>query len=131
MRILKILWASPGTVIGLILAGICRISGGSIAIQDGVIEAQGGAMRVLLRRLVPIRGGCSAITLGHVIIGRDQLCLDRFRIHEHVHVRQYEMWGPFMIPAYLAASFLLLLQSKDPYRENPFEIEAREAAGEF
>ena len=44
--------------------------------------------------------------------------------HEMVHVRQYERWGPFFIPAYLACSLGLWLAGKDAYRDNPFEREA-------
>jgi hypothetical protein len=64
------------------------------------------------------------MTLGHVIIGQDQYCLDSSRSHEHVHVRQYERWGPFMIPAYLAASLWLYWRGYDAYLDNPFEREA-------
>ena len=39
-------------------------------------------------------------------------------------MRQYERWGPFFIPAYLAASLWMLVTGRDPYRENPFEREA-------
>ena len=33
------------------------------------------------------------MTLGHVIIGRDPLCLEFCRDHEQAHVRQVERWG--------------------------------------
>ena len=66
------------------------------------------------------------MTLGHVILGRDQACLDRSRNHEHVHVRQYERWGPLMLPLYLAASGVLFLRGLDPDLDNPFEREAFE-----
>jgi hypothetical protein len=126
LKFIKISWALPATMIGLLLSGICRISGGKLQVIDGVIEAQGGVLTVLLSQLIPRQGGCSAITLGHVILGRDQHCLDACRRHEHVHVAQYERWGPLMIPAYLLASFFLLIQGKDAYLDNPFEMNARE-----
>ena len=44
------------------------------------------------------------MTLGHVIIGRDEHCLDSCRDHEQAHVRQVERWGVAFIPAYLLAS---------------------------
>jgi hypothetical protein len=59
-----------------------------------------------------------------VILGRDQDCLNHSRDHEHVHVRQYERWGPLMLPAYLGSSFVLYLRGFDPYFDNPFEQEA-------
>ena len=48
--------------------------------------------------------GFSAMTLGHVIIGRDPWCLEFCRDHEQAHVRQVERWGALFIPAYLLAS---------------------------
>ena len=66
----------------------------------------------------------AAMTLGHVIIGRDEWCLDSSREHELVHVRQYERWGPLFIPAYLSSSLYLWLRGRDAYFDNPFECEA-------
>lgn len=64
------------------------------------------------------------MTLGHVIWGQSAEALDISRDHEHVHVRQYETWGPAFIPAYLIASIIAWLRGNDPYRDNVFEIEA-------
>ncbi|MGL5096793.1 MAG: hypothetical protein ACRDD1_14455, partial [Planctomycetia bacterium] len=66
----------------------------------------------------------AALTLGHVVLGRDRARLDATRAHEAVHVRQYETWGPFFIPLYLGLSAVLYLRGRDAYRENPFEREA-------
>ena len=66
----------------------------------GVLEVAGGLVGTLLgpkRIALPWR----AITLGHVILGIDPAALDQSRAHEHVHVRQYEQWGPFFLPAYV------------------------------
>jgi hypothetical protein len=41
-----------------------------------------------------------------------------------VHVRQYERWGPFFIPAYLLCSVWLMLRGYNAYLDNPFEVEA-------
>ena len=68
------------------------------------------------------------MTLGHVVIGHDARALDITRAHERVHVRQYELWGPFFLPAYLVAGAVQLLKGRDPYRDNPFEVEARAAS---
>lgn len=65
-----------------------------------------------------------AMTLGHTILGQTQAALDISRAHEHVHVRQYEKFGPFFIPAYFAASFYAWVNRKDAYRDNIFEVEA-------
>jgi hypothetical protein len=66
------------------------------------------------------------MTLGHVVIGRNEACLDRSRAHERVHVRQCERWGPLFIPAYALASGVVLLRGGRPYLDNPFEREAFE-----
>jgi hypothetical protein len=66
-----------------------------------------------------------AMTLGHVILGRTEAALDVCRRHELVHVRQYERWGPLLVPAYVGCFLFLRWQGKDGYLENPFEKEAR------
>jgi len=40
-------------------------------------------------------------------------------------VDQYQRWGLLFVPMYLGVGLLLKLQRKDPYWDNPFEIEAR------
>ena len=69
-----------------------------------------------------------AITLGHVILALDCLCLEAVRAHEHVHVRQYERWGALFVPAYLAASVWQGLRGGALYRDNVFEREAYAAS---
>ncbi len=64
------------------------------------------------------------MTLGHAIWGQSEEALDISRDHEHVHVRQYEKWGPVFIPAYFIASLVAWLRGLDPYRDNVFEVEA-------
>jgi hypothetical protein len=91
-----------------------------------VLEVYGGFASFLLRRLVPLPGGASAMTLGHVVIARDPECHTQTRAHERIHVRQCERWGPLFIPAYLGASLVLKLRGRDAYMDNPFEREAYE-----
>lgn len=124
--LVRYLWASPNTAVGLCFAALARSTGGGVQIVDGVVEAWGGALGGLLRR-VPISGGALAMTIGHVVIGRDRSALDRSRSHERVHVRQYERWGPLFLLAYFGLSAWLLLWGRDPYRDNPFECEAYDA----
>ena len=69
-----------------------------------------------------------AMTLGHTILGQTEAALDITRDHEHVHVRQYERWGPFFIPAYFAASFYAWFNGGDMYRDNAFEKQAYDEA---
>lgn len=126
LRPLIYLWTLPTTCVGLLFAPLALLSSGKIAIVDGVIEIHGPWIAWFLRKLVPLPGGASAMTLGHVVIARDQQCLDRTRSHERIHVHQCERWGPLFIPAYLIASLLVQWRGGDAYRDNPFEREAFE-----
>jgi len=90
---------------------------------QGVIEFHGGFPAWLLRR-APLIGGAAAITFGHTVLARTQEDLDASRSHERIHVRQYERWGLFFIPAYLLCSLWLLFLRQSPYWDNPFEREA-------
>ena len=121
------LWASPNTVLGLLLAGLVRLTGGEVRIIEGVLEAQGGLPAAGLRRILPRDGGVAAIALGHVVVGRDRGCLERTRCHERVHVRHAEVWGPAFLPAYFLAGAWAGLRGRRPYLDNPFERSAREA----
>jgi hypothetical protein len=130
-RIPAYFWAAPTTAFGILIAGLTAATGGTVYILDGIIEAHGGFATAFLRYVtgLSLRGGAAGLTLGHVVIGRDQDSLDRTRAHERVHVRQCEKWGSFFVPAYLVASVLAWLQGKDAYRENRFEREAFREAG--
>jgi hypothetical protein len=100
-------------------------TGGRAQVRRGAVEFHGGFSRWLGEKW-----GFSAMTLGHVIIGRDTWCLAFCRDHEQAHVRQVERWGPTFIPAYLLASVLAWCQGKDYYLDNWFERDARRACGE-
>ena len=120
MRLLGYFWAAPVTVLGLLLAFIAAVTGGKARWRGGVVEAWGGLTGQLLRggRLL---GGGGAMTLGHAILARDALCLDRSRQHELEHVRQFERWGPFLLPAYWSISVWLWCRGLDPYLDHPLE----------
>jgi hypothetical protein len=122
-RPLAYLWAFPATLLGLLFVP-SAILGGSAHIVQGVVELHGPFVSFFLRRCTLLKGGASAMTLGHVVLGRDAFILEATRVHERVHVRQYERWGPLFLPAYLGASFLLWLQGRRAYEDNPFEREA-------
>ncbi len=124
ITILRYAWASPTTSLGLIAVVLTIITRGRCAIVAGVVEAHGGFASWFLRRIVPLEGGASAMTIGHVVIGRDRESLDRTREHERVHVRQCERWGPFFIPAYFIECGLARWRGQDPYYANRFEVEA-------
>jgi hypothetical protein len=120
-------WAAPATALGLVLAALA-LWRGHVAVVDGVIEARGPLLRWALRHLTPIRGGAAAITFGHVVLGRDAQALEWTRPHERIHVRQYERWGPVLLPAYVAASIWALARGGHAYFDNCFEREARSKA---
>jgi len=124
LRPLVYLWAFPTTLLGLLFIPAAVISGGGIQIVDGVIEVYGGFVSFFLRYCTLLRGGASAMTLGHVVLGRDRFLLEATRSHERIHVRQVERWGPLFIPAYAVAALAMLLMGRSPYHDNPFEREA-------
>jgi len=128
MWLFKYLWALPTTVVGLSFAGLAILTGGKLQISDGVLEATGGVVRWFLTHCVPIKGGVSAMALGHVVLGVDRYALERTRGHERAHVRQCERWGPLFIPAYLLASLWQYLHGRQAYHDNPFERAAREGS---
>jgi hypothetical protein len=119
----RFVWTVPNTVLGaaLVLVGLSRAS---VRVVDGVLEAHGPVLAWLLRNLVPMSGGAAALTLGHVVVGRDAQSLEATRAHERVHVRQYETWGLLFIPAYLVASVTAALRGRHFYFDNTFELEA-------
>ena len=124
-RALVYAWTLPTTFVGLLFLPLVLLSRrGGAQVVDGVLELYGGPVAFALRHCTLLRGGASAMTLGHVVLGRDRRLLDLTRAHERVHVRQCERWGPLFIPAYLLASVLVLLRGGRPYEDNPFEREA-------
>jgi hypothetical protein len=127
-RVLRYLWAAPTTLLGLLFAPPALVAGG-MRVVDGVLEIHGGLAALVLRHCTLLPGGASAMTLGHVVLGRTPELLDLTRTHERVHVRQCERWGPLFVPAYLVASLVVAARGGDAYRDNPFEREAYGEAG--
>jgi hypothetical protein len=124
-QVLAYLWASPWTLFGLCWGVLALITGGRVQCVAGILEFHGGLPAWLLRRM-PLVGGAAAITFGHTVLARTRDDLDASRDHERIHVRQYERWGIFFIPAYLLCSLWLLIRRRSPYWDNPFEKEAYE-----
>ncbi len=121
--LVRYLWAAPTSAVGLAIV-VAASRGAEIRVVDGVLEAHGPALAWLLSRSPFTPGGAWAMTLGHVVIGQHRYALERTRVHERVHVRQVERWGPLFLPAYLSASLWLKLCGRDAYLENRFEREA-------
>ncbi len=119
---LAYLWVAPVTLFGLLLALFAYGLGASVKRRFGVLEVAGNTRTPILRR---ISSRFEAITIGHVILGRNHGTLTRYRNHEHVHVRQYERWGVLFPVLYVLASFKALLTGKRFYWDNVFEVEAR------
>jgi hypothetical protein len=116
IRQLKILWASPASLVGALLAPFFA----SRRLSSGVLLCEGASW--------PTRLGWRyrAITFGHVVLCVDELD-DDLLAHELAHVRQYERLGAFFMPAYLWASAAAWLRGGHYYRDNHYEIEARRA----
>ena len=124
VRFLTYFWALPNTLIGLVFFHLGAITGGGFQVVDGVLELHGGFVDFFLRRCTLLQGGASAMTLGHVVLGRDLMLLELTRPHERVHVRQCERWGIFFLPAYGIASLIAVARGGSMYRDNAFEREA-------
>ena len=120
-------WASPCSAVGLFAALPAILAGGRPQLVRGALEVAVTRPGTRMARLMR-RSPFAAITFGHVIIGVDQDQLAHLREHEQQHVRQYERWGPLFFLAYPASGFLQLIRGHDPYRDNHFEVQAREHA---
>ena len=127
VRCLRVLWASPWSLFGCGLGVLALATGGGVQIRRGIMEFHGGILPRLLGK-APIAGGASALTLGHTVLACSVSDLDRCRDHEIIHVRQYERWGPFFVPAYFIASGWAWWNGLDAYLDNPFECEAYDAS---
>lgn len=123
LTLLRMIWASPWSLVGCAFGLIGLITGGGVQVRCGVLEFHGGVLAWLLRH-GPVRIEALAMTLGHTVLAQTPAALDTCRTHELVHVRQYERWGPLFVPAYLGASAWIWFRGGDPYRDNPFEREA-------
>lgn len=124
MTPLRYLWAFvPNTLLGLLFVPPTLLTGGRARVERGCLELHGGFTAAFLKRGIGF-GPAAAMCLGHVILGRDRSCLEASRDHEHVHVRQYERWGPLMLPAYFLCSLFAWRRGEHPYLGNRFEREA-------
>jgi hypothetical protein len=125
-RWLRYVWASPTSALGLLFASVLLLTGAGVRSVDGVLEVSDGWLANKLTRI----SGFAALTLGHVVLGHSAECLQRLRVHEHVHVRQAERWGLFFVPAYLLAGVWQWMCGRHIYDDNPFELEAFAAESE-
>lgn len=120
MKAVGYLWAFPVTAVGLLVSAAAALTGGRVHLRNGVLETHGGVIRRLLTGNRLWSGG-AAMNLGHVILARDEMCLERSRAHELGHVGQFERWGPLLLPAYWLIALWLWWHGRHPYLDHPFE----------
>jgi hypothetical protein len=125
VRLWRYLWVLPISLAGLVLALLARVSGGRWGWVEGVLEVSGGWPAKLLVRGFPYSGPVAAITLGHIVLGISTQALNATRVHERVHVSQYERWGILFWVLYPLASVYAWVKGGHPYLDNLFEREAR------
>jgi hypothetical protein len=117
-------WPLPYTIFGLMVFLVPIRGSRSLLFHRGTVGVIGPAVERLLVR-APVLGGAAAMTFGHAILARDRETFFSTWNHERIHVDQYQKWGWLFVPMYLGVSVWLMLIRKDPYWDNPFEIEAR------
>ena len=117
-RSIRRVWAGPASLLGLALCGFFDHR----FVTRGIVLAEGARW--------PRKLGWRyrAVTLGHVVLAVDELD-ERVLEHETVHVRQFERWGPLFLLVYPLASLGTWLRGGHPYRDNPFEVQARRGEG--
>jgi hypothetical protein len=126
-KVLRILWASPYSMLGVCVGLLGCATGGKMRLRDSALEFYGGGTRWMVRHL-PLGARTAGITLGHVILGQEDQMLVEIGDHERIHVRQFERWGPLMGPAYLLASLWAWWRGDNAYWDNAFEKEAYQEA---
>ncbi|MFO1265717.1 MAG: signal peptide prediction [Rubrivivax sp.] len=140
---LKMLWALPATLIGLVAGAGCMLAGARVRRHTGVLEVtlrgagkarraqRAGHARLARQQASPFARPWPfvAITFGHVVLAASPQDQSRHRAHERVHVRQYERWGPLFLLAYPAESAWQWLRGRRAYVDNRFEVAARRLAG--
>jgi hypothetical protein len=112
---LGFLWTLPNTLLGLVL-GVFTFQMPRLDHGVVIFDRTPRGLTALLPRL-----GRTAMTIGFVIVSARRL-EGRLLAHERHHVRQYLVWGPFFIPAYLVVAV------RSGYRRHPMELAAVRAA---
>lgn len=112
VKTLKYLWASPNTLIGLII-GLLLF--GSIRLSQG---------KIIVIECLPRWFPWPAMTLGHTVLYKSKTDLLKWYNHEMVHIYQYEKYGPTFLLLYLLSSLHMYLIGWHPYYDNFLEREA-------
>jgi hypothetical protein len=117
-RLVAAAWASPLTLVGLLMAlAAGRRPTWSAAHRCWVVDGVGGPSGVALRAV-----GAEANAIGQVVLSRSGSSSPALLAHEAVHVRQAERLGPLLFPLYL------WLGARYGYRDHPLERAARQGA---
>ena len=128
IKIIRYLWVAPISLWFVPLAWVARWTGGSYAWHTGVLEIEGGIVGKWLDNGIPLFGSVNAFTVGHVVVGVSPAHLASSRVHERVHVRQFERWGVLFPLVYAFAGWQAKRRGGHFYWDNPYEIEARAAS---
>jgi len=117
------IWTLPNTLLGFALlpfTGKSDRQGGLhfIAELDSALDKTFNRLRI------------SAMTLGECVLYRCGGFNPVTYEHECEHIRQYKLWGPMFLPAYLVASVVSRVKHGNWYRDNFFERAARRVAGQ-
>jgi hypothetical protein len=128
--ILGKLWASPNTALGLAFGGVAvmlgaraRVGRNAVEFLDHPFVAFAGKSAVTLGNTIHYAPGRDA---AHVVARYDRAGQVGLGDHEEAHTRQYELWGPFFLPAYVVAEWLPRWDGRP--RANPFEHAADDRA---
>jgi hypothetical protein len=114
-RLVAAAWASPLTLVGLLMAlAAGRRPVWSAAHRCWVVDGVRGPSGVALRTV-----GAEANAIGQVVLSRSGSSSPALLAHEAVHVRQAERLGPLLFPLYL------WLGARYGYRDHPLERAAR------
>ncbi len=127
-QIWRYLWVAPISVWFLPLALLAKSTGGGYTLHTGVLEVWGGWVGRWLARGLPFLGAVNAVTMGHVVAGVSSQHLHSSRVHERVHVEQFERWGCLFPFVYFIAGVRAQRRGGSFYWDNPYEIEARARA---
>jgi hypothetical protein len=125
---LRDLWrALPGDLMGLLVMRGCGIPGPTRLVEAGDVTAvlveDPRIERWFSTHLIPV----TAQTLGRYVFARGPVPAG-ILAHECEHIRQWQKFGPFYLPLYLASSALALVRGRKPYWDNAFETAARRRA---
>ena len=117
-RVAAGIWAAPLTALGL----TATLLGGRVPRWDPEVAALvATSVRGPMRWFLGLQGA-GAATLGHVVVTRGPAPSPALLRHESLHARQQERLGLLFALAYPLAG------ARWGYRENPFEVAARDAA---